>query len=354
MKKIGGAIIGFGGMGNFHAQKMQTVKGIELLGVYDINPERHAFAAEQGIKAYASRKALLADPKVDLVVVATPNDVHKSIVIDCLKAGKNVICEKPVTMKSSDLEDMIAAANAAGKLFTVHQNRRWDGDYLSIRNVIESGELGQVFRIESRVQGSRGIPSGWREVKKCGGGMLLDWGVHLLDQMLQMTGGKKLISIDATFTNITNQDCDDGFSAFFRFEGGLEWVVEVGTCNFVALPRWYVCGSDGSAVINTWDCKGTVRTIFNRDEDDAAPIQAGTGITRTMAPRNERTVREYPVKKIKSGWTEYYKNVIATLNGKADIVVTHEQLRRTTKLIELIFKAQKQGKTLMVNKVISH
>ena len=107
-------------------------------------------------------------------------------------------------------------------------------------------------------------------------------------------------------------------------------------------------------MINTWDCKGTVRTIFNRDEDDAAPIQAGTGITRTMAPRNERTVREYPVKKIKSGWTEYYKNVIATLNGKADIVVTHEQLRRTTKLIELIFKAQKQGKTLMVNKVISH
>ena len=123
-RTIGGAVIGYGGMGNFHSEKMQTVDGIELLGVYDIDPKQNELAKSRGIHAYASREELLADPRIDLVTVATPNDVHKEIVIAALAAGKNVICEKPVAMNSAELDEMIAAANKYGKLFTVHQNRR--------------------------------------------------------------------------------------------------------------------------------------------------------------------------------------------------------------------------------------
>lgn len=133
---IGGAVIGYGGMGNFHAEKMQSVDGIRLVGVYDIDPERNRLAEERGIRAYASRAELLADPAVELVTVATPNDVHKEIVIDALAAGKNVICEKPVAMDSAELEEMIAAANRYGRLFTVHQNRRWDEDYLTVKKMV--------------------------------------------------------------------------------------------------------------------------------------------------------------------------------------------------------------------------
>ena len=125
-RTIGGAVIGYGGMGNFHSEKMQTVDGIELIGVYDIDPKQNELAKSRGIHAYASREELLADPRIDLVTVATPNDVHKEIVIAALAAGKNVICEKPVAMNSAELDEMIAAANKYGKLFTVHQNRRWD------------------------------------------------------------------------------------------------------------------------------------------------------------------------------------------------------------------------------------
>ena len=107
-KIIGGAVIGYGGMGGFHVEKMQTVDGIELLGVYDIDPERQKAAVENGIHAYATREELLADPRIDLVTVATPNDVHKEIVIASLAAGKNVICEKPVAMDSEELQEMIS------------------------------------------------------------------------------------------------------------------------------------------------------------------------------------------------------------------------------------------------------
>lgn len=89
-KTIVGAVIGYGGMGNFHAGKMQSVRGIKLAGVYDIDPAQNELARSRGIKAYASREELLADPKIDLVTIATPNDVHKEIAIAALKAGKNV------------------------------------------------------------------------------------------------------------------------------------------------------------------------------------------------------------------------------------------------------------------------
>ena len=158
-KIIGGAVIGYGGMGGFHVEKMQTVDGIELLGVYDIDPERQKAAVENGIHAYATREELLADPRIDLVTVATPNDVHKEIVIASLAAGKNVICEKPVAMDSEELQEMIAAAKKYGKLFTVHQNRRWDEDYLTVKKMFDEKTLGNIYRIESRVHGSRGIPS---------------------------------------------------------------------------------------------------------------------------------------------------------------------------------------------------
>ncbi|MBS1369149.1 MAG: Gfo/Idh/MocA family oxidoreductase [Lentisphaeria bacterium] len=345
-KVIGGAVIGYGGMGNFHSEKMQSVEGVGLLGVYDIDPERNRAAEEKGIRAYASREELLADPQIELVTVATPNDVHREIVIAALAAGKNVICEKPVSMDSAELEEMIAAAKRHGKLFTVHQNRRWDEDFLTMRKIVEAGELGNVFRIESRVHGSRGIPGGWREEREHGGGMVLDWGVHLLDQMLTMMQGRRMVSVYATLDNITNFECDEGFTALVRFENGPEWLVEVKTCNYIEMPRWYAFGDSGSAIIRNWDCEGEIAKIYNRGEDDVPPVLAGAGLTRTMAPRNEKTVEKFPVVKVKSDWAEYYRNVIAVLNGKAEIVVTHDQLRRSMKLIEAVFESARRNEVI--------
>ena len=181
--KIGGAVIGCGGMGSWHAEKMSKYMNdrMELVGIYDINPAKNKEAEEKGWHAFSSQEELLDDDRIDFVVVATPNDFHHDIVIAALEAGKNVMSEKPVTMSSESLDDMIKASERTGKFFTVHQNRRYDPDYLTVKRLYDENTLGRIFRIESRVSGSRGIPGDWRQRKSQGGGMILDWGIHILD-----------------------------------------------------------------------------------------------------------------------------------------------------------------------------
>ena len=229
-------VIGYGGMGTWHTQHALKSDVVNLAGVYDINPEKNKLAEERGIFAYDSYEAVLADEKVDLITVAIPNDSHKEVVIRALEAGKNVICEKPVSMDSAELDEMIAASEKSGKLFSVHQNRRFDVDFLAMKQIKQSGELGELINIESRIHGSRGIPSDWRGEKEHGGGMLLDWGVHLIDQALQIFD-EKIDKIHCVFDHITNKEVDDGLKMTIYFEGGKSAFIEVGTYNFIPMPR---------------------------------------------------------------------------------------------------------------------
>ncbi|NLZ88687.1 MAG: Gfo/Idh/MocA family oxidoreductase, partial [Clostridiales bacterium] len=166
------AVIGYGGMGGWHHENIkERVPEIEVVGAYDVRPEALEKAKERGLHAYASQDELLRDKSIDIVTIATPNDFHKPIAIACLEAGKNVVCEKPVTLNAGELEDILAVANRTGKLFTVHQNRRWDKDYRIVKKAIEDGLIGKPYFVESRVQGSRGSMYGWRGHKQNGGGM---------------------------------------------------------------------------------------------------------------------------------------------------------------------------------------
>lgn len=348
MSIIYGAVIGYGGMGNYHACKMNELRGVRVAGVYDIDPAKIELAKSRGLKTYESREALLSDPAVNFVTVATPNDVHKEIVIDCLRAGKHVICEKPVAMDSDELAEMIAVSQECGKIFTVHQNRRWDEDFRTMRKICEDGKIGHVFRIESRVHGSRGIPAGWREEKEHGGGMILDWGVHLIDQMLTMMreAGAKPVSVYCTTSNITNAECDDGFTALVKFDCGPEWLIEVGTSTFVQMPRWYALGDNGSVVIDDWWCNGKITRIYNWNERTVAPISAGAGLTMTMAPRKSNTIRDYKIRKVKSDWLGYYKNFIAAIKGKEEIIVKPTEFQQSMKMIEAMFESAEKNQTI--------
>jgi hypothetical protein len=98
-------------------------------------------------------------------------------------------------------------------------------------------------------------------------------------------------------------------------------------------------GENGSAVIDDWDCSGKITSVYNWNERNVAPISAGAGLTRTMAPRNSRTVRDYKIRKVRSDWSEYYKNVIAVLNGKAELVVKPSEVRQSMKFIEALFES---------------
>ena len=266
------AIVGFGGMGRWHSQQNRKNEVCNLIGVYDIRRECMEYAEGKGIPTYSSFEEVLSDKRIDIIVIATENDVHKPLAIAAMDRDHNVVTEKPVTVSSADLAEMIEASKRNGVLFTTHQNRRWDGDFLSVKKVIEDGLIGQVFNIESRVQGSRGIPGDWRGKKEHGGGMMLDWGVHLLDQIVNvLLPDRKIGSVYATMDHVTNAEVDDGFHMIMTLEGGVRVCVEVGTSNFIDLPRWYVQGENGT-ISTPWDLsQGRIVCCTNWETAEVKP-----------------------------------------------------------------------------------
>ncbi len=332
------ALIGYGGMGRWHVEKLRTLPEFEIAGVYDILPERREAAVKDGLTAYDSLESLLADASVELVTIATPNDLHRPIAIQAMAAGKHVISEKPVTLSSRDLQAMIDASRKYGRIFSVHQNRRWDEDFLIIKQIYDQNSLGRVFNIESRVHGSRGVPGDWRNTWLQGGGMILDWGVHMLDQLLMLVD-EPVVSTFCTVSHVTNDEVDDGFKAILTFGSGLTAQVEVGTSNFINLPRWYMQGENGTAVIHDWALNGEIVKVSDWEKRDAVPVVTAAGLTKTMAPRTEETIQRYPLPKVESDVRDYYRNIARAIRGEEEQLVTHAQMMRVMRLMEACFKS---------------
>ena len=344
MKKMKVAVVGYGGMGGWHTEKLQKSDVAELAGIYDIRRERNELAESRGIHAYGSLRELLQDSEVELVTVAVPNDAHEDVVVKALNAGKNVICEKPVALSLESLNRMIEAAEKNHVHFSTHQNRRWDVDYLAMKQVHDSGELGKVINIESRIHGSRGIPSDWRGEKVHGGGMLYDWGIHLIDQMLMIFGFENVESVYCICDHITNQEVDDGFRLDLNFKNGQRATVEVGTYNFIAMPRFYMRAEKGSALITDWREEAQVVKCTHWHESEVLPVETAAGLTKTMAPRDGITTDTYRVPKPQSDVHDYYRNFIATIRGEATQCVTYDQMRTDLRVILAAFESAKEGK----------
>ncbi len=339
------AICGFGGMGNWHRETIAKIDEVRLAGIFDIDPARQAFARELGIRVYGSWHELLSDDSVGAVTIATPNDLHRPLAIDAFRAGKHVVCEKPVALSSAELAQMASVADAMGVVFTVHQNRRWDEDFRTVRKILADGTLGPLFRIESCVLGCRGIPGDWRQLPERGGGMILDWGVHLLDQLLQLLPGDRIATVRASVDHVTNELVDDGFYAELGFASGVAAHVEVGTSHFITKPRWMVFGRDGSAQVD-WGCKGRIVCVTDRSRNDAVPIRTAAGLTKTMAPRTDDTIREFPLPPVKSDICEFYRNFAATIDGRAQIEVKLPEVARVMRLMEAVRDSAASGETV--------
>ncbi len=339
-------IVGFGGMGNWHRELIESgIENLEIAGMFDIKEERQEAARALGYRAYESLDALLADETVDMILVSTPNDCHKPIAIKAMEAGKNVVSEKPVTLSSEYLLEMIDASKRTGKIFTVHQNRRWDEDFLTVKKLYDENALGDVFNIESRVHGSRGIPGDWRGKKEHGGGMMLDWGVHIIDQMLMMVK-EKITSIYCKVNHVTNYEVDDGFTLILTFESGKTALLEVGTSNFIELPRWYMLGENGSVQIDDFLVHGKIVRITDWDKNDAVPVKTAAGLTKTMAPRTDDTIHTEPVVKVNSDIKDFYRNVMAAIEGREEQLIKHDELLRVMRVMETALRSAELNQVL--------
>lgn len=340
-------IIGYGGMAGWHRKNAPRVEGVNVCAAYDIDPVRVGVAREEGLTGYDTLEELLGDPNINVILVATPNDVHPEMAIAASRAGKHVICEKPVAMSVKELDAMIDAAKQAGKLFTVHQNRRWDKDFLTTKAVVESGELGNIFSIQSRLHGSGGIMHGWRGIKKHGGGMLYDWGVHFLDQILFMCGFDSVKSVTAAFSSVVNPEVDDYIFLLLDLKDGRRVQVEIGTYILKESPRWLVMGDQATLFIQDFNCKeGAIVKIDSLQEDKPVIIMTSAGPTRTFAPRPDNIKENLPLPEISADWTEYYANLRDAIDGKAELIVKPEQVRRVLQLMEACFRSAETGVTV--------
>lgn len=342
-------IVGYGGMASWHRQNLERVPEVVPYAVYDIDPERNLQGEELGLKPYESLEAILADDAIDIILLACPNNFHAEYSIRAMEAGKHVICEKPVTMNSAEMREVLAAIKRTGMHFSAHQNRRWDHDFLTIQDTINSGVLGKTFLIESKVLGSRGIPDGWRTHPEAGGGMMLDWGVHLLDQICLMVD-EPIETVDCHMYHTYHEDVDDGFYAKFTFPSGLIATVEVDTNAFIREPRWMVRGLEGSAVIEDWDLEGRIVRAKDRQvvwEDEILYTSAGP--TKTMAPRTSFSEETLALNIRKADWIDFYRNYIAVLEGREEPVVLPEQSLYIMVLMEACFLSHREKRTVRMD-----
>lgn len=332
-------IIGYGGMAPWHNQIVSEIDGLEVGGVWDIKESARIRASNDGLYVYNNLSEMLSDDEISLILIATDNDVHASLAIEAMENGKHVVCEKPITLSCKLLDEMISVSQRTGMTLSVHQNRRWDKDYCTVKKLIEDEELGKVFRLESRVHGSRGISNTWRRIKEKGGGVIYDWGVHLFDQLLQIKKGVQIESVYATAHKVTTKNVEDGFLSIITFKDGFTALIEVETSDFVGCPRWMVFGESGTAKVESWDGVGKLVKRNTLNEPDTKPFITSSGYTKTMAPRDRDTTLSVEIKPVDSDITEFYKNVMASINKKQKPIITFTEMRNVIRLIEAVFES---------------
>jgi predicted dehydrogenase len=200
------ALLGYGLAGSvFHAPFISTTPGLRLSVVVTGNEERRdrALREHTGVEVVGTADEVWERaPELDLAVIATPNDIHLPLGLAALEAGLAVVVDKPLALNADEGRALVDAAAERGLMVTALQNRRWDGDFLTVRKLLDTGELGRVHRFESRFERWRpDTGDGWRERTPAakGGGLLLDLGSHLVDQAVQLFGpvSKLYAEVDA-------------------------------------------------------------------------------------------------------------------------------------------------------------
>lgn len=337
--KIG--IVGFGFMGHCHADMFATFDEIELVAVADTNPEQLKDAPAGVIVCNSIEELLETD--IDVVMISTPNPSHMEMVEKSARAGKHIICEKPVAMNVEELDRMIEITKEQGVLFTIHQQRRWDEDYRLMKEVYDKNLVGDIYVIKSQLYGYNGYMHDWHVKSEMGGGMLYDWGVHLIDQVLDMVDSD-IDSLFADCRNVINDEVDDYFNIHIRFKNGVFAEIELGTYYLTPKRAWFVGGNTGSAIINGFGDKGKiVRTTRLLENVPNKITMTAAGPTRSFGPPPDDVLIEERLPEIHVSHRDFFENFLKVLEGNEEIIVKPEQARKVLQVMEAVRKSARTG-----------
>ncbi len=327
-KEIKWGIIGYGGafnMGRGHATWINGTPGMKTIAACDLDPQRMEAAKEDfpGIITYADYHEMLKNQDIDCVVVILPHNVHYEVAMAALEAGKGVCLEKPMCITTDQATDMIELARKKGVLLTVFHNRRHDGDFMAVREILDKGIIGDVFRIEAYGGGYGHPGKWWRADKAISGGAFYDWGAHHVDWVLNFLKGRKIKNVTGFFQKRVWMDAtnEDETQAIVRFDNDVVADITISSIAKAGKPRWRILGTKG-AIIDNWKDSFKVYT----------------------------DVEGYPAEmevKYKTGtWENWYPNLAAHLLEGKDLEVKPEEARRVIMVIDYAEKSAKAGRSV--------
>lgn len=281
--KVG--VIGYGGafnMGKAHLEEMKKA-GMTPMAVAELDPKRLAVAAKDfpGIETYSSVSDMLKKSQVNVVTIITPHNTHAKLALQCLSAGKHVVCEKPFAITTGECDQMIAMAKKKNLVLSTYHNRHWDGCILQAMKMIRQGKIGDVIRIQINWGDWAKPGDWWRTSKSISGGVLYDWGVHLLEyslqimnaQMAEVTGfAKKGFWANKTaWKKDTNED--EAF-AVVRFKNGTWLTLCVSQLESNPKPFFLeITGTKGTYLMQhrNWE-------IINKNEEGITTVTKGWNV----------------------------------------------------------------------------
>ncbi len=298
---------------------------MEFVAVCDLLPERCSAAEEENpdIKTYTDYKEMLQQDDIDLVVVILPHDIHAEVSIACSEAGKHVVSEKPMCISVAQADAMIAAADKADKMLSVFHSRRWDGDYLAIKEVVESGEIGDIVHLEACI-GNYGHPSTWwRSDKKISGGVMWDWGAHIIDWTLGLIKSDIKCVQGGLWTGhwkeITNEDHGQ---AIIRFMSGASADIQVSQLASVSKAKYRILGTLGG-IESYWDKEEITVKVSHKDK-----------------------VAEYKIQPKPTEWGQFYEGVREHICSSGPVPVPAIEARKVIAIIEAAEESAASGESV--------
>ena len=329
--KIRTALLSYGMSGEvFHGPLLNAHAGFEVVSIFQRNPDK---PANHTFPVAKDAREIFNDPSIELVVVNTPNETHYSYGLEALKAGKNVIVEKPFTVTAREADDLIALAAEKKKILTVFQNRRWDADFLTVRKVLDAGLIGKLVECEIHYDRFRNYieQDTWKEVAKPGTGILYNLGSHLLDQALVLFGLPRYLDARLGIQR-PGGEVDDFFDIRLEYEGFFT-ILKSSYLVREQGPRFMLHGTQGSFIKAGIDPQEQAL----KDKKIPGTQNWGAEAKEWWGKLNTSVDGEHvegPYETVPGNYLSFYNNVFEALREGKPLAVKAGEARDVIRLIE--------------------
>lgn len=351
-RAVNTALVGYGPVGSigyFHALALNATPGLRLCAICDSSPQRLALASTDfpSVTLFDNTSDMSKDEGIDAVIISTPPNSHASLATRFLNEGKHVICEKPLCITRQDADAMMETADRNHRTLTCHQNRRWDPDYIAIRDAVRKGVIGQPFYLESFVGDYAHPCAYWHSHEPISGGALYDWGAHYIDWILDLFPSQVDTLIGTShkrvWYDVTNADQT---RIRLHFSDGCEAEFLQSDIAAIRKPKWYILGSKG-AIVADWEPVSVYEhdpVFYLKEEKIPVTETLPSLIVRSRNSSNVFVDQRLPV--LPTSTFPFHTNLADHLLYGEPLAITARSAARVVAVIEAAQRSAKRGASL--------